>query len=181
MPLFPQSGVMPNIGNLIPNQTNQFPGMSINIPSMLQQPTNTPNPVLVGVHGLDSVKQFPFKPNQTLAFHDLDADFEYVVNTDVNNQPAFKILEFNEITEEEYRAKYSKAINAGNVVLTSDEYETLLKRLDKLEKEVSENAKQSVQYDRKRANADRANESTNAAAKSSIGSEDTANLPALKI
>lgn len=146
-PLFPQTGISPNIRNPFGNlyQNNQPPAMSINIPTMLQQPT-TPNPILVGVHGLDSVKQYPFGPNQTLAFHDLDADFEYVVNTDVNSQPAFKILEFNQITEEEYREKYSKMVNNGTVVLTTEEYDTLVKRVEKLEMEVNANAQQPIRY-----------------------------------
>lgn len=145
--LFPQTGVSPTIRNPFNNlyQNNQPPSMSINIPTMLQQ-SSTPDPILVGVHGLDSVKQFPFKPNQTLAFHDLDADFEYVVNTDVNSQPAFKILEFNQITEEEYREKYSKMVNNGTVVLTTEEYDNLVKRVEKLEKEVNANAQQPIRY-----------------------------------
>lgn len=172
-PLFPQSGTIPNMANQLsinnPYQTNPISGMSINFPSLLQPQQNTaPNPVLVGVHGLDSVKQFPFKPNQTLAFHDLDADFEYIVNTDVNNQPAFKILEFNEISEEEYREKYAKAVKPDNVVLTAEEYDTLLKRVEKLEKEVNANAQQPVRYPRTNntAGANKsANDSTKPAAR----------------
>lgn len=167
-PLFPQTGAIPNIANQLPinnpYQSNSVPGMSINFPSLLQpQQNSTPNPVLVGVHGLDSVKQYPFKPNQTLAFHDMDADFEYVVNTDVNNQPAFKILEFKEISEEEYREKYAKAVKPDNVVLTAEEYDTLLKRVEKLEEEVNANAKQSVQYQRADANYADKSTGTNAA------------------
>lgn len=177
--LFPQSGTIYGMVNQPPissqYQANQVPGMSINFPSMLQaQQNTTPNPVLVGVHGLDSVKQFPFKPNQTLAFHDMDADFEYVVNTDVNNQPAFKILEFNEISEEEYREKYSKAVNSSTVVLTTEEYDTLIKRVEKLEKEVNVNAQQSVRFPR--TNGINANKSTNAAAKSADRSANTRNV-----
>lgn len=74
-PLFPQTSMIPNSRDQWSLSTNQVPAMSINIPSMLQQ-NNTPNPVLVGVHGFDSVKQFPTKPNQTVSLHDLDADFE---------------------------------------------------------------------------------------------------------
>ena len=175
-PLFPQSGTIPSMTNQLPfngqYQINQVPGMSINFPSLLQsQQNSTPNPVLVGVHGLDSVKQFPFKPNQTLAFHDLDADFEYVVNTDVNNQPAFKILEFNEISEEEYREKYSKAVKPDNVVLTSEEYDALLKRVEKLEKEVNVNAQQPVRF--AHSNADK---SVNAATKSAARPANTRNV-----
>lgn len=149
-PLFPQYGVAGNPRGSLPltnaYQGNQSPSMSINFPTMLQQPNNTPNPVLVGVHGFDSVKQFPTRPNETIALHDLDADFEYVVNTDVNNQPSYKILEFSQITEEEYREKYAKAVNRDTVVLTSEEYSTILKRIDKLEREVNANAKQPVRY-----------------------------------
>lgn len=163
-PLFPQSGTIPNMASQSPinnpYQTNQIPGMSINFPTLFQQQNNIPNPVLVGVHGLDSVKQFPFKPNQTLSFHDMDADFEYVVNTDVNNQPAFKILEINVISEEEYREKYAKAVKPDNVVLTAEEYDILLKRVEKLEKEVSANAQQPVRY--QKPNANNADKSTGA-------------------
>ena len=126
---------------------------------MLQQPSNTPNPILVGVHGLDSVKQFPFKPNQTLSFHDLDADFEYIVDTDVNNQPSFKILKFSQITEDEYREEYAKAVNKDLGLPTAEEYAALikehneaLKRLEKLEKEVSANAQQSIRYQKSGSN-----------------------------
>lgn len=149
-PLFPQASMIPNSRDQWSLSTNQVPAMSINIPSMLQQ-NNTPNPVLVGVHGFDSVKQFPTKPNQTVSLHDLDADFEYIIDTDVNNQPSYKILEYNQITEEEYKEKYSKAVNKISTLPSVEEYNKLvqehneaLKRIDRLEKEVSENAKQSI-------------------------------------
>ena len=184
-PLFPKTGMIPSMVNQPtlnnPYQANQIPGMSINFPSLLQpQQNQTPNPVLVGVHGFDSVKQYPFKPNQTLAFHDMDADFEYVVNTDVNNQPAFKILEFKEISEEEYREKYAKAVKPDNVVLTAEEYDTLLKRVEKLEKEVNANAKQPVQYQRSNANNAGKSASTSTAkfAARSAGTRDASEVSA---
>ena len=154
MPFFPQSSAIPNFRNQVPTplnlnpyQNTQIPNMSINIPTMF--PANTPlqEAALVGVHGFDSAKQFPTKPNQTICLHDLDADFEYVINTDVNNQPSYQILEFKKITEEEYREKYSAAINKDIGLPTVEEYQELLKRIDRLEKEVNSNGKQSIQYD----------------------------------
>lgn len=147
MSLFPQgTGTFPSYGrNTV---LNTYPGMSINIPPVLQQPqlNTNPKPVLVGVHGFDSIKKFPTEPNQTLAFHDMDADFEYVVDTDVNNQPSYKILEYRTISEEEYREKYKAAVNKDIGLPTAEEWKKTLERLEKLEKEVNDNnAKQSVQ------------------------------------
>lgn len=72
----------------------------------------------------------------------------YIIDTDVNNQPSYKILEYNQITEEEYKEKYSKAVNRISTLPSVEEYNKLvqehneaLKRIDRLEKEVSENAK----------------------------------------
>ena len=147
MSLFPQgTGSFPSYGRN--TGLNTYPGMSINIPPVLQQSqlNNNPKPVLVGVHGFDSIKKFPTEPNQTLAFHDMDADFEYVVDTDVNNQPSYKILEYRTISEDEYREKYKEAVNKDVGLPTAEEWKKTLERLEKLEKEVSENnAKQSVQ------------------------------------
>ncbi|MBQ1733423.1 MAG: hypothetical protein II038_00930 [Lachnospiraceae bacterium] len=58
--LFPPTTIS-NIRNQFvnPYQNTQIPGMSINIPTMLQQTNRPANPQLVGVHGFDSVKQFP--------------------------------------------------------------------------------------------------------------------------
>ena len=177
MPLFPQSNTVPsNRGqssvNNYPNM--QVPGMSINIPGMFQ-PNTTQEPIIVGVHGFDSAKQYPKRPNQTISLHDLDADFEYIINTDVNNQPSYKILEFNQISEEEYKQKYSEAVNRDLGLPTVEEYQEILKRLERLEKEVSANAKQPIQYQRPGGSGSTIKP---AAAKSTNRSENTKDISA---
>lgn len=153
--LFPPTTIS-NIRNQFvnPYQNTQIPGMSINIPTMLQQTNRPANPQLVGVHGFDSVKQFPTNPGETISLHDLDANFEYIVDTDVNNHPSYKILEFNQISEEEYKKKYSKIVNKDTVTLTTEEYDDLVKRVDRLEKELKSNGKHSIRY-QKSNNANR--------------------------
>lgn len=147
-PLFPQNPGITNIRSPFnnPYQNTQIPGMSINIPTMLQQTNSSPNPQLVGVHGFESVKQFPTKPGETIALHDLDANFEYIVDTDVNNHPSYKILEFSQITEEEYKEKYSRLVGQETVTLTMEQYNDIVNRLNRVEKELNSNGKHSIRY-----------------------------------
>lgn len=178
MPLFPQSNVtFPNYRQQSLAVPNPYSGMSINFPNVPSQQNATPQGgALIGVHGFDSVKQFPTRPNETVSLHDLDADFEYIIDTDVNNHPSYKILSFKQISEEEYRELYAAATAREANPPTKEEYNDLLKRneelekrIDKLEKEMSANAQQSVRYAR-----------TNngyAAAKSNNGANDSAAKP----
>ena len=157
MPLFPQSNVtFPNYRQQPLAVPNPYSGMSINFPNVPSQQNATPQGgALIGVHGFDSVKQFPTRPNETISLHDLDADFEYIIDTDVNNHPSYKILSFKQISEEEYKELYAAATARETNPPTKEEYNDLLKRneelekrIDKLEKEMSANAQQSVRYAR---------------------------------
>ena len=180
-PLFPQTPNISNIRNQFSNpyQNTQVPGMSINIPTMLQQTNRTPNPQLVGVHGFDSVKQFPTNPGETISLHDLDANFEYIVDTDINNHPSYKILKFSQISEEEYREEYSKIVNKDTVTLTSEEYNTLVKRLERVEKELKSNGKHSIRYQKSNPNSDyRSNDEFTA--KTTTRPENTGNVSEVK-
>ena len=157
---------------------NPYSGMP-QLPIMPQQPNNTPKPILVGVHGFDSIKKFPTEPNQTLSFHDMDADFEYIVDTDVNNQPSYKIVEYSVISEEEYREKYKQALNKDEGLPTPEEWKKTLERLERLEKEVSENnAKQSVQY--QKSNASKYANNGSVSAKPATRSENCADVSVFK-
>lgn len=176
MPLFPQ------INNTFPNYRQQsiapnpYSGMSINFPNIPSQVNRPQGGALIGVHGFDSVKQFPTNPNETISLHDLDADFEYIIDTDVNNHPSYKILSFKHISEEEYRELYAAATTKETDLPTKEEYDRLLKRnedlekrIDRLEKEMSANAQQPVRY--QRTNNSYATAKTgNAAASTSNGS-----------
>ena len=156
MPLFPQSNsAFPSYRQQSSTVPNPYAGMSINFPNMPLQANAPQGGALIGVHGFDSVKQFPHKPNETVALFDLDADFGYIIDTDVNNQPSYKIFSFTTISEEEYRELYAAAIAKDTDVPTKEEYNNLLKRneelekrIDRLEKEMNSNAQQPVRSQR---------------------------------
>lgn len=173
--LFPPAAISNTRNQLTnPYQNTQLPGMSINIPTMLQQTSPSPNPQLVGVHGFESAKQFPTKPGETIALHDLDANFEYIVDTDVNNHPSYKILEFSQITEEEYKEKYSKLVGQETVTLTMEQYNDIVNRLNKVEKELKSNGKHSIRYQKPN------NASGEPSAKSAARPENTGNVSEVK-
>ena len=120
-----------------PYQQTQVPGMSVNIP-MLQplQPANE----LIGLHGLDSAKLYPMRPNSTVPTFDLDSDHAFILSSDSNGVSSVKILKFSVVTEEEYR----KAVEQDKPVqLAKSDYDALMERMKRLEEEV-ENAKQSI-------------------------------------
>lgn len=156
MPLFPQSNAaFPSYRQQSLAVPNPYSGMSINFPNMPSQTSAPQGGALIGVHGFDSVKQFPTRPNETIALFDLDADFGYIIDTDVNNQPSFKIFSFETISEEKYRELYAAATAKEADTPTKEEYEKLLKRnnelekrIDRLEKEMNSNAKQLVRNQR---------------------------------
>ena len=119
------------------SQQAQVPGMSVNFP-MFQ----TPQPVneLIGLHGLDSAKLYPMRPNSTVPTFDLDSDHAFILSSDSNGVSSVKILKFSVVTEEEYR----KAVEQDKPVqLAKSDYDALMERMKRLEEEV-ENAKQSI-------------------------------------
>ena len=121
--------------------TQQLPqSMSINMPlGMFQQPPKQNNE-LVGLHGLDSAKQFTLGPNMTAVTFDMDSDHAFIHNTDANGVMSIKILQFHVVTEEEYR----KATESESPIqMTKGEYEELTGRLAAVEEELK-NAKQLI-------------------------------------
>ena len=95
---------------------------------------------MIGLHGLDSAKQYPVKPNTTVPTFDLDSDHAFILNADANGVISVKILKFSIISEEEYR----KEVYAEKPVqIQKSEYEDLLKRINALEEELA-NAKQPI-------------------------------------
>lgn len=135
--LYPQSNFH---GNNAVGSFPQFPGMQLNMPLGLFQPPQQINNELIGLHGLDSAKQYPMKPNTTVPTFDMDSDHAFILNADANGVVSVKILSFKVISEEEYR----KTIEAeASVQLQRSEYDDLLGRMKKLEEEL-ENAKQSI-------------------------------------
>lgn len=120
-----------------PPQQTQVPGMSVNFP-MFQPPQ--PVNELIGLHGLDSAKQYPMRPNSTVPTFDLDSDHAFILSSDSNGVFSVKILKFSVVTEEEYR----KAVEEDKPVqLAKSEYNELMERIKKLEEE-AENAKQYI-------------------------------------
>lgn len=134
--LYPQSNYHSSAVN---NYPQQFPGMQLNMPLSMFQPPQ-PNNELIGLHGLDSAKQYPIKPNTTVPTFDLDSDHAFILNADANGVMSVKILKFKVITEEEYR----KAVEAETPVqLQRSEYNDLLSRMKTMEEELK-NAKQFI-------------------------------------
>ena len=130
--IYPQSGFRQPAGY----QPQAIPGMSLNMPLGVLQPTDS----MIGLHGLDSAKQYPVKPNTTVPTFDLDSDHAFILNADANGVISVKILKFSIISEEEYR----KEVDAEKPVqIQKSEYEDLLKRINALEEELA-NAKQPI-------------------------------------
>lgn len=120
-----------------PSQQAQVPGMSVNFP-MFQPPQ--PVNELIGLHGLDSAKLYPMRPNSTVPTFDLDSDHAFILSSDSNGVSSVKILKFSVVTEEEYR----KAVEEDKPVqLARSEYDALMERVKRLEEE-AENAKQFI-------------------------------------
>lgn len=67
--IYPQSGFRQPAGY----QPQAIPGMSLNMPLGVLQPQQ-PTDSMIGLHGLDSAKQYPVKPNTTVPTFDLDSD-----------------------------------------------------------------------------------------------------------
>lgn len=153
MPGYPQSQPLPQ-------------SMSINMPlGMFQQPVNKQNNELVGLHGLDSAKQFTMGPNMTAVTFDMDSDHAFIHNTDANGVMSIKILQFHVVTEEEYRkATESEA----PVQMTKGEYDKLTGRLKAVEEEL-ENAKQLIRERGSSSTCHSAAEPTNKPAASDDG------------
>lgn len=127
-------------GNPINTYPQQFPGMQLNMPLGLIQTQQQSSNELIGVHGLDSAKQYPVKPNTTVPTFDLDSDHAFILNADANGVLSVKIINFHVVSEEDYR----KAVEAETPVqLQKSEYEDLLTRMKKMEEEL-ENAKQLI-------------------------------------
>lgn len=123
------------------SQQSQIPGMSVNFPLFQPQP---PVNELIGLHGLDSAKQYPMRPNSTVPTFDLDSDHAFILSSDSNGVSSVKILKFSVVTEEEYR----KAVEEDKPVqLAKSEYDALIERVKKLEEE-AENAKQYIRNGR---------------------------------
>lgn len=126
-------------GTTINNYPQQFPGMQLNMPLSMFQPSQ-PSNELIGLHGLDSAKQYPMKPNTTVPTFDLDSDHAFILNTDANGVMSVKILSFKVISEEEYR----KSVEAeAPIQLQRSEYNDLLDRMKNMEEELA-NAKQLI-------------------------------------
>lgn len=133
--IYPQSGFRQPTGY----QSQPIPGMSLNMPLGVLQPQQ-PTDSMIGLHGLDSAKQYPVKPNTTVPTFDLDSDHAFILNADANGVISVKILKFSIISEEEYR----KEVDAEKPVqIQKSEYEDLLKRINALEEELA-NAKQPI-------------------------------------
>lgn len=133
--IYPQSGFRQPAGY----QPQAIPGMSLNMPLGVLQPQQ-PTDSMIGLHGLDSAKQYPVKPNTTVPTFDLDSDHAFILNADANGVISVKILKFSIISEEEYR----KEVDAEKPVqIQKSEYEDLLKRINALEEELA-NAKQPI-------------------------------------
>ena len=133
--IYPQSGFRQPAGY----QPQAIPGMSLNMPLGVFQPQQ-PTDSMIGLHGLDSAKQYPVKPNTTVPTFDLDSDHAFILNADANGVISVKILKFSIISEEEYR----KEVDAEKPVqIQKSEYEDLLKRINALEEELA-NAKQPI-------------------------------------
>jgi hypothetical protein len=144
--IYPQSGFRQPTGY----QSQPIPGMSLNMPLGVLQPPQ-PTEGIIGLHGLDSAKQYPTKPNMTIPTFDMDSDHAFIINTDANNVPSIKILKCSIVSEEEYR----KATEADKPVqIPKSEYEKLLKRIDALEEEL-DNAKQPVRKRNTKSNSTR--------------------------
>ena len=124
-----------------PYQQAQVPGMSVNFQMFQPQ---TPTNELIGLHGLDSAKQYPMRPNSTVPTFDLDSDHAFILSSDSNGVSSVKILKFSVVTEEEYR----KAVEEDKPIqIAKSEYEALIERVKRLEEE-SENVKQSIRNSR---------------------------------
>ena len=137
-----------------PPQQTQVPGMSVNFP-MFQPPQ--PVNELIGLHGLDSAKQYPMRPNSTVPTFDLDSDHAFILSSDSNGVSSVKILKFSVVTEEEYR----KAVEEDKPIqLAKSEYDDLMERIKKLEEE-AENAKQFIRTGRTSTNKPTTGKSTN--------------------
>lgn len=125
--------------NMYPSQ--QVPGMSLNMPiGLFQQPQKQSNE-LIGLHGLDSAKQYPMSPNTTVPTFDLDSDHAFILDADANGVVSIKILKFHVVTEEEYRKETE---SETPIQITKGEYDDLSNRVKMLEEEL-ENAKQLIQ------------------------------------
>lgn len=148
--IYPQSAFRPQSMGY---QPQPIPGMSLQMPLGVIPQQAQHNTGLIGLHGLDSAKQYPMSPNTTVPTFDLDSDHGFILDADANGVVSIKIISFHVVTEEEYR----KATEAEKPIqLTKSEYEELVKRVNTLEEELK-NAKQPV-----RTKSDSAN--TNAAA-----------------
>ena len=126
-------------GTAVNPYPQQFPGMQLNMPLSMFQPSQ-PSNELIGLHGLDSAKQYPMKPNTTVPTFDLDSDHAFILNTDANGVMSVKILSFKVISEEEYRKKVEAE---SPIQLQRSEYNDLLNRMKTMEEEL-ENAKQLI-------------------------------------
>lgn len=122
-----------------PYQQSQFPAMSVNFPmGMMQQPQQETG--LIGLHGLDSAKQYPTKPNTTVPTFDMDSDHAFIIDTDANGVKSIRIINFHVISEEEYRASTEAD---KPIQLTQSEYKNLVDRMNTLEEELK-NAQQPI-------------------------------------
>ena len=131
--IYPQTGLR--------QQAYPTQGMSLNMPLGLFQPQQQPSNELIGLHGLDSAKQYPMKPNSTVPTFDLDSDHGFILSADANGVLSIKIIRYEVVTEEDYR----KAVEADTPVqLSRSEYDSLLGRMKALEEELR-NAKQPIQ------------------------------------
>ena len=134
-PIYPQQAFR----NQTPYPQQQVPGMSLNMPIGLFQPQKPANQ-LIGLHGLDSAKQYPMTPNTTVPTFDLDSDHAFILDADANGVVSIQIIKFHVVSEEEYRKATEKEAPAK---ITKGEYDDLLGQIKSLKEEL-ENAKQSI-------------------------------------
>lgn len=147
--IYPQSAFRPQSMGY---QPQPIPGMSLQMPLGVIPQQAQHNTGLIGLHGLDSAKQYPMSPNTTVPTFDLDSDHGFILDADANGVVSIKIISFHVVTEEEYR----KATEAEKPIqLTKSEYEELVKRVNTLEEELK-NAKQPVRTKPDSANANAA-------------------------
>ena len=124
-------------------QQPPVPGVSLNMPLGMFQQSNE----LIGLHGLDSARQYPMKPNSTVPTFDLDSDHAFILSCDANGVTTIKILKFSVVSEEEYR----KVTDSEKPIqIAKGDYDRLMERIEKLE----EDAKNAKQFIRDGSNAD---------------------------
>jgi hypothetical protein len=123
---------------LYPQQ--QMQGMSLNMPLGMFQPPQQSNDGVIALHGLDSAKQYPMKPNSTVPTFDLDSDHAFILDADAKGVVSIKILKFKIVSEEEYR---KATASEAPIQIAKAEYDELLNRIKRLEEE-SANAKQLI-------------------------------------